>query len=321
MSSQAERLRCRLIRRFVPLGFLLLAHTSSEGRDTSPQSAVIHSGSATLNLVFEGPAPALPLNVYRHYIQRAADAVSLYYGRFPVGSARVVLQVSANRDGILQGTTWGGVDGFPALTRLRVGQRTSAAKLEQDWIATHELVHVALPSLPDEQHWLEEGIASYVEPEARVQAGQLTAERMWRDIVRGMPHGEPEEGDKGLNRTHTWGRTYWGGALFCLIVDVEIRGETRNTKGLQDALRAIVNAGGTIDKEWPIDRILEIGDRATGTSVLRDTYRRWSDNPVTVDLAKLWSELGVEADGDRTTFKDQAPRASIRKAITAVHNQ
>jgi hypothetical protein len=321
MSNQAQRLRCRLIRKFALLGILLLAHTSSEGRDTSPQSAVIHSGGATLNLVFEGPAPALPPNVYRRYIQRAADAVSLYYGRFPVASAKILLQVSANRDGILQGTTWGDVGGIPAVTRLRVGQRTSAAELEQDWIATHELVHMALPSLPDEQHWLEEGIASYVEPMARVQAGQLTSERMWRDMIGGMPHGEPEEGDKGLNRTHTWGRTYWGGALFCLVVDVEIHRETRNTKGLQDALRAIVNASGTIDKEWRIDRILETGDRATGTSVLRDTYRRWSDTPVNVDLAKLWSELGVEADRDRITFKDQAPRASIRKAITAVHNQ
>jgi predicted metalloprotease with PDZ domain len=180
---------------------------------------------------------------------------------------------------------------------------------------------MALPSLPDEQHWLEEGIASYVEPVARVQAGQLTAQRMWRDMVRGMPDGEPESGDKGLNRTHTWGRTYWGGALFCLVVDVEIRRETGNTRGLQDALRAIVEAGGTIDKDWPIDRILETGDRATGTSVLRDTYRRWSETPVNVDLGELWRKLGIAADGDRITFNDRAALASIRKAITAVPRQ
>jgi hypothetical protein len=321
MSNQAKRLRRKLTGKLALLGVLLVAHGSYEGGATTPENEVIESGGARLNLVFDGPAPALPLAMYRHYVQRAADAVSLYYGRFPVPSARIVLQVSANREGILQGTTWGGLDGVPAVTRLRVGQRTSAQELEHDWVATHELVHMALPSLPDAQHWLEEGVASYVEPVARVQAGQLTAERMWRDMVRGMPNGEPELGDKGLNRTHTWGRTYWGGALFCLVAEVEIRRQTSNTRGLQDALRAIVNAGGTIDKDWPIDRILDIGDRATGTSVLRDTYRRWSETPVSVDLAALWSELGVGADGDRITFKNQAPLASTRKAITAVPTQ
>jgi hypothetical protein len=303
------------------LAILLIANGSSEGRAASQESALISSGGARLNLVFDGPEPAIPAVVYRHYIEQAAAAVSLYYGRFPVASARIVLQVSANQDGILQGTTWGGVDGVPAITRLRVGQRTSAAELEGDWIATHELVHMALPSLPDQQHWLEEGIASYVEPVARVQAGQLTAQRMWRDMVRGMPDGEPESGDKGLNRTHTWGRTYWGGALFCLVVDVEIRRETGNTRGLQDALRAIVEAGGTIDKDWPIDRILQTGDRATGTSVLRDTYRRWSETPVNVDLGELWRKLGIAADGDRITFNDRAALASIRKSITTVPKQ
>ena len=86
-------------------------------------------------------------------------------------------------------------------------------------------------------HWIEEGISVYVEPIARVQAGQLSAERMWSDVVRDMPQGEPEPDDRGLDHTHTWGRTYWGGAMFCLVADVRIRQQTGNRKGLQDALR------------------------------------------------------------------------------------
>ncbi|MCU1314440.1 MAG: hypothetical protein JWM54_2197 [Acidobacteriaceae bacterium] len=321
MSHHAEGLRCRLTRTIAVLGILLFADGLSDGRATRLESTVIDSGHARLGLIFDGPPPVLPAAAYRRYVQQAADAVSLYYGHFPVPFARVVLQFSANRDGILQGTTWGDVDGVPAITRLRVGQRTSAEQLERDWIATHELVHTALPSLPDDQHWLEEGIASYVEPVARVQAGLLTTKQMWRGMVTGMPNGEPESGDKGLNRTHTWGRTYWGGAMFCLVADVEIRRHTGNARGLQDALRAIVNAGGTIDKEWPIGRILDIGDRATGTTVLHDTYQRWSENPVNVDLAELWRELGVEPNDGEIAFNDQASLASARKAITAVPKQ
>ena len=109
-----------------------------------------------------------------------------------------------------------------------------------DWMLTHEMIHLAFPSMARTHHWIEEGISVYVEPVARVQAGQLSAERMWSDVVRDMPQGEPEAGDNGLDRTHTWGRTYWGGAMFCLVADVRIRQKTGNHKGLQDALRGIL---------------------------------------------------------------------------------
>jgi hypothetical protein len=175
---------------------------------------------------------------------------------------------------------------------------------------------MALASLPDSQHWLEEGIATYVEPVARVQAGQLTAQRIWKDMMAGMAHGEPQAGDLGLDRTHTWGRTYWGGALFCLIADVEIRKQTGNKRGLQDALRGIVNAHGTIDKDWATARILTIGDQATGTTVLEDLYTKWSTTPVEVDLASLWAQLGISLADGNLIFTDDAPLAAARKAIT-----
>ena len=112
-------------------------------------------------------------------------------------------------------------------------------------------------------------------------------------MVRGMPQGEPRPGDKGLDQTHTWGRTYWGGAMFCLVADVQIRKATGNRRGVQDALQAIVAAQGTIDTEWPLSRVLETGDRATGTTVLVDLYREWKDAPIVVDLDQLWQQLGV----------------------------
>jgi hypothetical protein len=135
-------------------------------------------------------------------------------------------------------------------------------------------------------------------------------------MMAGMVHGEPQAGDIGLDRTHTWGRTYWGGALFCLIADVEIRKQTGNKRGLQDALRGIAHAGGTIDKDWPTERILRIGDQATGTTVLQDLYRKWSAAPVEVDLISLWSQLGISSTDGNVIFIDDAPLAAVRKAIT-----
>lgn len=273
-------------------------------------------GGATIQLdIAQGPLDLPPAAIVQ-WVQKAATAVTEYYGHFPVPRVRVLIVPVADREGVLQGTTWGGRDGFSSMSRLRLGEHTTQKDLDQDWTMTHELVHSAFPDLPRYQHWMEEGLATYVEPIARAQVGQLSAKQVWGGVVRDMAKGEPGPGDEGLDRTHTWGRTYWGGAMFCLVADVTIRRETGNRKGLQDALRAIVDAGGTIDKEWPLARTLQIGDKATGTTVLTDLYQKWSDTPTSVDLDKLWAELGIRRGASGIAFDSAAPLAKIREAIT-----
>jgi predicted metalloprotease with PDZ domain len=274
-------------------------------------------GGANLQIEFAGTVPDLPKDSIIAKINQSAQAVVAYYGKFPVSSARIQIAVTTGGHGVLHGTTWGDRDGFPAVTRLFMGQHTVQRELDADWVVTHELVHMALASLPDSQHWLEEGIATYVEPIARSQSGQLAPEQVWAGMLDGMWHGEPESSDRGLDRTHTWGRIYWGGALFCLVADVRIRRQTNNTYGLQDALRAVVAAGGTIDKNWPLTRVLSVGDKATHTSVLEDLYRNWSDAPVPVDLPLLWRQLGVQQESGHIVFDAAAPLSRVRLGITA----
>ena len=294
---------------------LLIMPTPSMGL-TTMSAPSLQLGVADLQIDFTGIEPDLPKAYIVAKISNAAQAVAAYYGRFPVSSAHIVIVVATGEHGVLRGTTWGKRDAFPAATRLIIGQHTTQQEFDTDWKVTHELVHMALPSLPDSQHWLEEGIATYVEPIARLQAGQLGAERVWADMLNGMWHGEPEAFDRGLDHTHTWGRTYWGGALFCLVADVEIRRQTDNTYGLEDALRAIVAAGGTIDKDWPLARVLGVGDKATGTSVLQDLYNKWSQTPVRVDLPLLWKQLGVHEEEGHIVFDAAAPLARVRLGIT-----
>src|SRR4029077_498473 len=128
-------------------------------------------------------------------------------------------------------------------------------------------------------HWIEEGLATYIGPLARARAGDLTPEKVWGDLMDGLPKGLPGPEDRGLDFTPTWGRTYWGGALFCLLADIEIRKRTGNKKGLEDALRAILKAGGTIESDWPLSHTLEIGDRETGVPVLRELYEKMKAAP------------------------------------------
>ena len=275
--------------------------------------ASLRIGASTIDVAFSPGDLDLSRDRILAWVSKAARAVALYYGQFPVTRAQVRVHPAEDRDGVFHGTTYGG---DPPFTRISVGQHTTQAALDDDWMMTHELVHMAFPNVSHDHHWIEEGIATYVEPVARVQTGELTPARIWGDMVRDMPQGEPEAGDEGLDRTHTWGRTYWGGALFCLAADVQIRQASKNRAGLQTALRAIVAAGGTIQNDWPIEKAFTIGDQGSGTQVLTDLYEKMKNTPVHVDLAALWREMGIESRDGKISFYDHAPFAAIRRAIT-----
>ncbi|AXC12617.1 hypothetical protein ACPOL_3326 [Acidisarcina polymorpha] len=251
------------------------------------------------------------------WIERGARAVTVYYGRFPVQRVCVQVIPDSGQENSIHGTTWRNVGGFQGFIRMRIGRHVTERDLADDWTMTHEFVHTALSSLPDSQSWMEEGLATYVEPIARAQAGQLPVRQVWAGMILGMWQGQPHRGDLGLDQTHSWGRTYWGGAMFCLVADVEIRRKTENRKGLQNALRAIVATGGTIDKQWPLLKVLGIGDKATGTTVLVDMYNQWKNRPITVDLEELWLELGIRRSGtDGVVLAPRASLSAIRAAIT-----
>lgn len=250
------------------------------------------------------------------WVNQSVKAVARYFDGFPVPRTRVAIISRAGRQGVSGGRTWaGGQGGSGAHTRIAVGEHTTVGELKRDWVLTHEFVHYGFPDMPERHHWIEEGLATYVEPIARVGVGTQDAATAWFEMMRDMPQGQPRPGDQGLDNTHTWGRTYWGGALFCLLADITIRKNTKNAKGLREALRGIVAAGGNIEASWTIERALETGDRAVGGTALMSLYEQMGEKASTVDLDALWKELGVERQRDTAHFNDAAPLAAIRKAI------
>jgi hypothetical protein len=252
-----------------------------------------------------GAAPLL------EWVRRSANIVSGYYRRFP--TTRLELQLQPQSGGGVQGGQTFGARG--AFMRVRVGREVTAAQLTADWVLVHEMTHLALPDSGSEHTWLSEGIATYVEGVARVQAGNRTETDVWAEELHSMPRGLPQAGDAGLDNTHTWGRTYWGGAMFCLLADVDIRERTHLRFGLQDALSAVARASGGLTTDWPIARVLRTGDAAVGTSSLEDLYARMKDAPVAPDLLALWQRLGVTRDGITVQLSDEAPLAAVRHAI------
>jgi len=269
-------------------------------------------GGATIHVGFAPGEMALPKEKIFDWVKMSARAVSTYYGHFPVQSLRLLL-VPVDGPRVRGGTTWGYRG---AAIRILIGREASEDDLKRDWVMVHEMVHTALPDLDDRYAWLSEGLAVYIEPVARVQAGDLTAREIWQAMLRDMPKGLPQAGDQGLDNTDTWGRKYWGGALFCLLADIEIRKRTGNRLGLQDAMRGVLAAGGNHEKDWTLARVLSTADDAVGGEVLTRLHDEMGPKPVTPDLAALWRDLGVKMQGDTVGFDDTAPLAAIRKAIT-----
>lgn len=277
--------------------------------------SVLRIGGGTIEVAFQSDQFDLTRHAMLDWIATGARAVSGYFGRFPVPHASLeIVMAAGRRGGRINGVTWG--DGG-ARSRLTVAQHVTAQDLGRDWVLTHEMVHYGFPSMGREHHWIEEGSATYIEPIARAAVGNLTVTQVWGDMVRYMPQGLPAQGDEGLDRTHTWGRTYWGGALFCLLADVDIRQQSHNRKGLVDALRAVNRAGGNIENDWTLERALRIGDKATGTKALMALYGRMAATPMPVDLPDLWKRLGVRLEAGQVTFDNDAPLAQVRAAISS----
>ena len=220
----------------------------------------------------------------RNWIRRSANAVITYYGRFPVKRAKILIVPVPGR-GIKRGQAFAFRG---AAIRVLLGTSSTQKDIAKDWVMVHEMVHLAWPQMNRRHSWLSEGLATYVESIARHQAGDLTEEFIWMGFRKAMHKGMPKPGDKGLDRTHTWGRTYWGGALFCLLADINIRKATNNQYGLQDALRGVLKAGGNHETRAKIRFALKTGDKATGTTELIQSIRQ---NACSSDETGSWQTL------------------------------
>lgn len=270
----------------------------------------IRVGAATLTVVYEGNDMPLPPAELEAWVQRSAAMVAAYLGEFPVPSLEVTLV----------GRGWGDV-GFGMHNEGRwltiyCGRSTAPEDLEDDWVMVHEMLHAAFPDLERDHRWMQEGLSTYLEPILRARAGNTTEARVWARFMRSMHYGRPEAGDRGLDLTHTWGRTYWGGALFWMVADIELRKRTNNEKSLRDAIRGILAEGGNGRADWSTKRVVEVGDAATGTTVLRDLYATMAAAPGDVDLDALYAELGVAKVDGEIVLDEDAPLAHVRRAMT-----
>jgi hypothetical protein len=269
-------------------------------------------GATEIQIALAGSFESLADEELKAWVSVCVTSVAQYFGAFPAPRVLALLVAESG-----QGVNFGkSLSGGGSSVVVFVGRESKPADLALDWVMPHELIHIGFPSQPRNRGWVGEGIATYVEPLARARAGLLSEADVWRGFAQSMFHGLPGDSDQGIDRTRTWGRTYWGGALFFLMADLEIRKRTQGKKSLRDALAGIVARGGTNDVRWDLEDTFDIGDAATGVPVLREQLSAWSETPVQVDLPALYQSLGVSWDGQQLRLSDDAPLSALRRSLT-----
>jgi hypothetical protein len=266
-----------------------------------------------INVVFADGAPGLDKQAVLRWVRDCAGAISTYFGRYPT-QAYGLLVVANGGDGIGHATTYGYRG---SATRIHVGTDADQRSFAKDWVLVHEMVHTALPDLPERALWLQEGSATWIEPIARAQAGNLPVAEVWREAIDGMPRGVRPVAAGGMDGTREWGRLYWGGATFWLEAEIAIYQQSRGRFLLRDAMRAINRASGGNTVDWSPEEMMAVGDRATGTAALHSLYGKFSSHGMDATLPVLFERLGVvpvQSQGVR--FDPRAELAGLTRLIT-----
>ena len=243
------------------------------------------------------------------WVRRTAEAEANYWQGFTARQMLLVL-VPVARRGIGYGRT---VPSGGPTVMVEVGADMDQRRLFDDWVLVHELIHTGMAFIRGRSTWFMEGAATYAEPIIRARAGWKTEEEVWREWVTNMPQGVAAFA-RGLGDAS--GReNYWGGAIFMLLADVEIRRATDGAKGLEDCLGGVLWSGLDGSQRATLDAYATICDRATGTPALRRLIDRYVVSARPVDLGTIWRDLGVATVGGRIAFDDSAPDARWRKMI------
>jgi len=126
--------------------------------ESSSASDYVSVGGAVIEVTFEGGDLSLPPARLMNWIRNSGCAVTEYYGSFPVPKVRVKVVPVPRGGGVVLGRTVM-IGEIPQIT-VAISEFATESSLRDDWIMTHEMVHLAFPSVSEDHHWIEEGIAT-----------------------------------------------------------------------------------------------------------------------------------------------------------------
>lgn len=275
--------------------------------------------------VVDGPADVATDHV-EGWLRTAALSVAELWGAFPADHLQLlVIPVSDGRDAApwAQTTRGGG-----AAAHFYMNARSTPQMLREDWIATHELAHFALPFIRRSDAWLSEGFASYYQHVLRARSGQLTEQQAWAALYEGFSRGNRDtEYDTLQDDTlymHSRGRVmrvYWSGAAIAFLADVELRLKSDGEWSLDRVLQEFRACCRGRERTWSAREVFGKFDEIAGTDLFDRLYRHNVYSRHFPRLAETWAALGVKTGSGELRLREDAPLASVRAAIMQPANR
>jgi hypothetical protein len=202
----------------------------------------------------------------------------------------------------------------PPSISILVGQDTTTESFARDWVAIHEMLHLAHPTLMPRVAWLSEGLATYYTELARARSGRQTAQRAWQELTEGFSRGQASCGPRTMAevvaREGDWSGIYWTGAFFALHLDVELRRVTHGRARLDDVLELLATRGPTSS----LESFGAAVDTVAGQPLFHPLLDRHLPVPAFSELGPLLENLGVRIDPGGVQLH-AAPGSRLREAL------
>lgn len=257
--------------------------------------------------------PAQASGLITAWLTQAGQVASLPGARFPVPNAQViVVPTSPSAFPIHFGHT--GRSGGASIV-LFVPTDIDEARLQDDWIAIHELAHLWHPFIRRQDAWLSEGIATYWQEVLRARAGLIPAEQVWQRLYEGAELGREAsaslmEETLRMPHAHNYQVVYWAGAAIALMLDVELRVRSAGQLSLDRILSRLREQPELYLRARSAEELLQAFDRVAGRPVCAPLAARYLHGQLP-QLHALFEQLGIKPT------RTAAPLAWVRDAIVA----
>ncbi|MFN2327907.1 MAG: hypothetical protein ABR612_03255 [Chromatocurvus sp.] len=153
-----------------------------------------------------------------------------------------------------------------------------------DWTAAHELSHLLIPALGEDNSWFAEGFASYMQYQILQHMGMITKKEVTAAYQKRMQRAEarfPLKAEafvstaRSLRRAGDYPTYYWGGAVYFLRADTALRLRTGGT--LSDLVSTYVDCCRQRDPR--LSNLVEHFDRIAGESLFGDLLLEFNKGP------------------------------------------
>lgn len=152
-----------------------------------------------------------------------------------------------------------------------------------DWIAPHEISHLALPRLGKPNKWFFEGFATYMSRKIMTEMGVITAEEAdsvaWARITKIKSSYESNSNfvfvADSLVANYHYPELYWGGGSYFHKIDRQLEAEGK--MALVDVLKYF--QFWVHQPDLKLDKVIEAFDKISQSTIFSDLYNDYTTLP------------------------------------------